>query len=262
MGRKINIMIINDNDTNYKMCIQFETVRVNSKLDGSGRYWLLAKPTGMKADKHVFKEAVQACSLNVSEKAAAYLFDAVLSTAVAKTAEDGIPRRIGNLIKVYPVIHGTVAGPYSAYDPTTCSCCVAIGSLSGLEKTVKTDNIRFVNTRPGLKVTFTDVISDGVMTEVDQIVRGKGLRALGTNTVFNAEYGDKVTIQWQADGETMSCSITPTSQDNAGLTFAWPEALNSVTDGTSLIFIFETRGGIADAAVQTNKIGVTLVSEE
>ncbi len=255
-------MIISDNDSNNKTEIAFDTIPVNPKIDDKGRFWLRAKPTSMKSDKTVFKEAVEACSLNVSAKAAAYLFDAVMSTAASKTAEDGIPRRIGNLIKVYPVIRGTVAGPYSAYDPTTCSCCVAISSLGGLEKTVKTENIRFVNSRPGLKVTFTEVISQGVLTEKDQIVRGKGLRALGTNTVFSSEYGDKATIQWEEDGEAKSCQITPTSQDNAGLSFAWPDSLTNVADGTSLVFVFETRGGIADAAVQTNKIGGTLVSAE
>lgn len=254
-------MIIESNDSNNKTVIAFDTIPVSSKMDTKGRFWLHAKQTTIKADKTVFKEAVEACSLNVSAKAAAYLFDAVMSTAVSKTAEDGIPRRIGNLVKVYPVIRGTVAGPYSAYDPTTCSCCVAICALGGLEKTVKTENIRFVNNRPGLKVTFTDVISEGVITEKDQIRSGKGLRALGTNTGYNGDYGDKVTIQWMEDGEDKSCTIVPISQDNAGLTFAWPEALTSVPDGTSLVFVFETRGGIADAAVQTNKIGVTLVSE-
>ena len=124
-------MIIAENDKNNRTVIEFDTVRVNSKMGGeSNRHWLKARPSGMKSDKTVFQEAVEACSLNVKPKAAAYLFDAVLSTAVAKVAEDGVPRRIGDLIKVYPVIKGTVEGPYSPYSPETCACLVAPSACS------------------------------------------------------------------------------------------------------------------------------------
>jgi len=83
-------MIISENDKNGKTVILFDTVAVSSKLNTDRRYWLRARPNAMKSDKAVFQEAVEACSLNVKPKAAAYLFDAVLSTAAAKVAEDGL----------------------------------------------------------------------------------------------------------------------------------------------------------------------------
>jgi len=252
-------MIIAQNSQNNKSVIPYDTIAVSSKLGTEKRYWLRAHHTTMKADKTVFQEAVDACSLNVKPKAAAYLFDAVLSTAAAKVAEDGIPRRIGDLLKIYPVIKGTVEGPYSPYNAETCSCVVAVNLLSGIEKKVKTENIRFVNRRPGLVVTIDKVMTVGASSD-GTIAKSKKIRAVGTNTQFDAAIGDSITVEWLEDGETKSAALTPVEQDDTCLTFDWPAALDDVPDGTDVTFVFSTRIGIPDAAAQVNKITVKLVA--
>ncbi|HBO99033.1 MAG TPA: hypothetical protein DD637_04265 [Verrucomicrobia bacterium] len=255
-------MIIAENDKNNRTVIEFDTVRVNSRMGGeTNRHWLKARPSGMKSDKAVFQEAVEACSLNVKPKAAAYLFDAVLSTAVAKVAEDGVPRRIGDLIKVYPVIKGTVEGPYSPYNPETCACLVAISMLGGLEKNVKTENIRFVNRRPGLVVAFEKLMSVGLSYD-GTIAKAKQIRAVGTNIQYDAAIGDSAAVEWTEDGETKSIPLVPAEQDDTCLTFDWPAALDEVPADTELTFVFRTRAGIPDAAVQVNKMTVKLVTGE
>ena len=252
-------MIISENDKNGKTVILFDTVAVSSKLNTDRRYWLRARPNAMKSDKAVFQEAVEACSLNVKPKAAAYLFDAVLSTAAAKVAEDGVSRKIGDLIKIYPVIRGTVEGPYSAYDAATCSCVVAASLLSGVEKKVKTENVRFVNRRPGRIVTIDKVMSVGCASD-GTIVKTKKIRAVGVNTEFDAAIGDTVTVEWTEDGEAKSVALSPAEQDDTCLTFDWPAALDDVPDGTDLTFVFSTRIGIPDAAAQVNKVTVRLAA--
>ena len=245
-------MIISENDKNGKTVILFDTVAVSSKLNTDRRYWLRARPNAMKSDKAVFQEAVEACSLNVKPKAS------VESTA-AKVAEDGVSRKIGDLIKIYPVIRGTVEGPYSAYDAATCSCVVAASLLSGVEKKVKTENVRFVNRRPGRIVTIDKVMSVGCASD-GTIVKTKKIRAVGVNTEFDAAIGDTVTVEWTEDGEAKSVALSPAEQDDTCLTFDWPAALDDVPDGTDVTFVFSTRIGIPDAAAQVNKVTVRLAA--
>ena len=45
-------------------------------------------------DLDVFKEAVEACSLNVNPKTETFLSDAVLSIAMGKEASAGVPRNL------------------------------------------------------------------------------------------------------------------------------------------------------------------------
>ena len=66
--------------------------------------------------------------------------------------------------------------------------------LGGLEKTVKTENIRFVNRRPGLTATIEKLLSVGSSWN-GTIAKAKQILAVGTNIQYDAALGDSVTVE-------------------------------------------------------------------
>ncbi len=151
-------MILENDEPFNRPRIEFNTIPVSSKIGESKRHIVRICSTHIKSDATVFEEAVKASSLNINAKTMAYLFDAVLSTAIDKTATDGVPRRIGNLLKVVPVLRGTVEAlkvvpvlrgtveaADSDYDPKTCTCYIDIVPLKAAKKKVKVANFRLLN---------------------------------------------------------------------------------------------------------------------
>lgn len=138
------IMIFNHKSLS-KPKIYFNTIPIASHLGESKRYSVRACTAYAKSDKTIFEEAAEACSLNIGAKTLAYLFDAVLTTAVQKTAKDGIPRRIGDLLKVTPVLRGTLEESDGAFDPETCSCHIGILPLKEAKCKMMATNFQFIN---------------------------------------------------------------------------------------------------------------------
>lgn len=253
-------MIISDSTD--KKQIEFETVAINPSIDPSGGYWLRLKTPQPLADRTVFEEVAEILPIKVTPKTIAYILDATLSTAAAKVAQDGVPRKLGDLVKFYPVARGKVRGPYSVFDPATCSCHVAVCSLKGLEKRMDASRVRFTNARLGVIVTVASVMSVGGARE-DTLVKGKAFCAYGENLAFDSAAGDTVTVEWtDGEGETQSAALTPRVSDLRHMEFDWPAALAEVEPGTALTVVFRTRGGIADAETQENRREVVLAAAE
>ncbi len=138
-------MILDNDKPINRPRIEFDTIPVSAKLGSAKGYSIRVCSECVKSDKSVFEEAVKASSLNINAKTLAYLFDTVLSTTIEKTAQDGVPRRIGHLLKVIPVLRGTVKKANSAFDPETCTCYIDVKPLKEAKCKVDTSNFRFIN---------------------------------------------------------------------------------------------------------------------
>lgn len=248
-------MILNTNSTSKK-AIAFEAMPINPAIDPNGGYYLrLLLPQAME-DKSVFDEVAEGVP-GLNAKTIAYVVDATLSTTASKVAKDGIPRKLGDLIKFYPSVRGKITSANDPFDSQTCTAVVAHCVLKGVETKMDLNYIRFVNSRTGVVVTIKYVMSVGGLND-GTITKGKEIRAYGENLQFDAALGDSVEVKWSEDGEEKSTQLTPSQSDELSMSFAWPETLTSVPDGTELTFTFTTRAGIQDAQAQVNTKVVTL----
>ena len=134
-----------------KLIVKFDTHAISTDVDPSRSYTLQLLDRPVYDDSLVFREVVKEKTLPFDEDMLKFAFLSVLKTMTQKVAADCVPRKIGNYLKFLPTIRGKVKGPYSPYNPQTCSTAIVVQSLSGLEKTVNTANIQFVNVREGLK---------------------------------------------------------------------------------------------------------------
>ena len=242
-----------------KILAKFDTVAVNSELDHEGGYTLRLKDRPVYDDSQVFEEVVKEKTLPFDKDMLEFAFLSVLKTLALKVSRDCNPRRIGNYLKVTPSLRGKVKGPYSPFDPATCSSVILISSLSGLEKAVDRNYVAFINTRAGVKVIVNRVSWIG-SDEPNVVKKGEAFGAYGTNLMFDASLGDTVSVAWKdAGGTDHSATLTPSESDYDHMKFSWPGALDEVAEGTELEFTFRTRGGVeeADEQVNTKKVVVT-----
>ena len=127
-------MIIDNTDDKKK--IKFETVAINPSIDPNGGYWLRLKLAQPLAEKTVFNEVAETLPIKITPKTIAYILDATLTTTASKVARDGIPRKLGDLLKFYPTARGKVDKPSSVFNPDTCSGVVAVYGENGEEKSL------------------------------------------------------------------------------------------------------------------------------
>ena len=248
-------MILNTNSTSKK-AITFEAVEINKEIDPSGGYWMRLILEQAMEDHSVFDEVAKEVP-GLNAKTIAYIVDAALTTTASLVAKDGIPRKLGDLIKFYPSVRGKIASANDAFDSKTCTAVVAHSVLKGVETKMDLNYVRFVNSRTGVVVTINCVMSVGGLND-GTITKGKEIRAYGQNLQFDSALGDSVEVKWSEDGEEKSTQLTPTQSDELSMSFSWSEDLSSIPDGTELTFIFTTRAGIQDAQSQVNTKVVTL----
>ncbi len=249
-------MILNANSTSKK-AIAFDALEINKTIDPSGGYYLRLQLSQPMEDYSVFQEVAETLPIRIDAKSIAYIVDATLSTTASKVAKDGIPRKLGDLIKFYPSVRGKIARASDAFDSKTCTAVVSHSVLKGVETKMDLNYVRFVNSRTGVVVTINCVMSVGGLND-GTITKGKEIRAYGQNLQFDSALGDSVEVKWSEDGEEKSTQLTPTQSDELSMSFSWSEDLSSIPDGTELTFVFTTRAGIQDAQSQVNTKVVTL----
>lgn len=243
-----------------KIIAKFDTVPVNTEIDPAGGYTLKLKDRPVYDDTQVFDEVVKEKTLPFDKDMLEFAFLSVLKTMALKVSRDCNPRRVGNYLKFTPTLRGKVKGMYSAYNPATCTSAIKVTSLSGLDKAVDTNFVSFVNSREGVQVTILRICTLGEQDAegLSTITKGKPVICVGTNLQYLE--GDRVEIHWtSADGTDVSTEVIPTESDIAHMTFAWPETMDELPDGTPLTWMFWTRGGIADSEPQENTKDATLV---
>ena len=113
-----------------KKYLTYDTVPCRAPGNPGG-YRLQLRQEPAQAENSAYKEAVQSLSLNLNERTVAFLVEAVLLSFAEKVAADGVPRRIGNLLKFAPVLRGKVEGVNSPFDPKTVKTSVAVTPLKG-----------------------------------------------------------------------------------------------------------------------------------
>ena len=235
-----------------KIQAKFDTYAVNSALDPSGGYTLRLKERPIYDESQVFEEVVKEKTLPFDKDMLEFAFLSVLKTMALKVSRDCNPRKVGNYLRFMPTLRGKVKGPYSPFDPATCSSAIVITSLSGLEKEVDRNYVTFVNANAGVRVTVNRVSWIG-SDEPNVVKKGEAFGAYGTFLMFDSSLGDTVTVAWKDAGETgHTATLTPSESDYDHMKFSWPGALDEVAEGTELTFTFRTRGGIEDADEQVN----------
>ena len=248
-------------NANSKKTIEFETVAISPSINPDGGYWLRLKLSQPLADKTVFEEVAESLPIKLSPKTIAYILDATLATTAAKVARDGVPRKLGDLLKFHPVARGKVKGPFSAFNPETCAGVVSVCALKGLEKKMDMTRVRFTNVRLGVVVTVASVMTVGGTAD-DILVKSREFDVCGENLFFDAAAGDSAEARWLEDGERKSAALAPKTASLRRMTFDWPAALDDVAPGTILTFVFKTHGGIPDGEMQENRREVKLVADE
>ena len=242
-----------------KIQAKFDTYAVNSTLDPSGGYTLRLKERPIYDESQVFEEVVKEKTLPFDPALLEFAFLSVLKTMALKVSRDCNPRKVGNYLRFMPTLRGKVKGPYSPFDPATCSSAIVITSLSGLEKEVDRNYVTFVNANAGVRVIVNRVSWIG-SDEPNVVKKGEAFGAYGTNLMSDSSLGDTVTVAWKDASENEhTATLTPSESDYDHMKFSWPGALDDVAEGTELTFTFRTRGGIEDAdeQVNTKKVVVT-----
>ena len=236
-----------------KIVAKFNTQAIKSELgENADGYMLRLKDRPVYDESQVFEEVVKEKTLPFDKDMLEFAFLSVLKTMTYKVSRDCNPRKIGNYLKVTPTLRGKVKGPFSQFDPATCSSAIVISSLSGLERSVDRDYVTFVNENAGVKVTVNRVSWIG-SEEPNVVKKGEAFGAYGTNLMFDSSLGDTVTLTWKDAGDTEhTATLTPSESDYDHMKFSWPGALDDVAEGTELTFTFRTRGGIEDADEQVN----------
>lgn len=243
-----------------KLQVKFDTVAVNTAIDPTGGYTLKLKERPIYDESQVFEEVVKEKTLPFDKDMLEFAFLAVLKTMALKVSRDCNPRKVGNYLKFSPTLRGKVKGPYSPFDPATCTSAITISSMSGLEKAIDGNYVTFVNAKAGTKVTITRISWIG-SDEPNVIKKGEPFAVYGTNLMFNAAYGDTVTVSWtDAEGVRQDVALTPIESDYAHMKFEWTSELADVAADTILEFSFRTRGGIEDGDEQLNKKSVTVIA--
>lgn len=243
-----------------KIIAKFDTVAVNTSIDPTGGYTLKLKDRPIYDESQVFEEVVKEKTLPFDKDMLEFAFLAVLKTMALKVSRDCNPRKVGNYLKFTPTLRGKVNGPYSQFDPATCTSAITISSMSGLEKAVDRDYVTFLNAKAGVKVTINRVSWIG-SDEPNVIKKGQPFAAYGTNLMFNAALGDTVAAVWKdAGGEDHTLALTPSESDYDHMKFAWPEGLNDVPVDAEVVLSFRTRGGIEDGDEQLNNKTVTVIA--
>ena len=125
-------------------------------------------------------EVAETLPIKITPKTIAYILDATLTTTASKVARDGVPRKLGDLLKFYPTARGKVDKPSSVFNPDTCSGVVAVCALKGLERSVDLTSVHFVNVRTGVVVTVSSIMSVGSVND-GAIRKGREIRVAGKN---------------------------------------------------------------------------------
>lgn len=112
--------------------------------------------------------------------------------------------------------------------------------------------------------SFERIDGSGVIIKIDnlsspngkkgEIIKSKAIVANGNNIVYNAAWGDKVTVNWMDGEEAKSLELTPSEQSAAYLRFEWPEGLNDLEAGTELTFKFALHGEEGQGEQTSSKV--------
>ena len=231
--------------------LKYKTQAVNTAIDPAGGYICRVINADPVEDDAVFQEVIDSLRLTESVFGLKKAMEAVIETAMRKTATDGVPRKVGGLFRTYVTIRGKVPNgdsPFVALAGRGAGAYVRWGLSSEVQREVDYNAVSISNVRGGQSVAVSSIAYNGAEESAFDIRRGVPILVTGHNLAYIA--GDLVSVGGAADGAVLA-ELVPDESDYYHQSFAWPTALDGVPAGGELKFTFRLRGGDASASPVT-----------
>ena len=229
--------------------LKYKTQAVNTAIDPAGGYICRVVNADPVEDDAVFQEVIDALRLTESVFGLKKAVEAVIDTAMRKTATDGVPRKVGGLFRTYITIRGKVPNgdsPFTALTGRGAGAYVRWGLSSEVQREVDYNAVSISNVQGAQSVAVNSIAYNGAAENAFDVRRGAPILVAGRNLAYIG--GDAVTVGRTVDGaERVLATITPEESDYYHQLFAWPSALDGVEAGSELTFAFRLRGGDPDA---------------
>ena len=233
--------------------LKYKTQAVNTVIDPAGGYICRVVNADPVEDDAVFQEVIDSLRLTESVFGLKKAMEAVIDTAMRKTATDGVPRKVGGLFRTYISIRGKVPNgdsPFVALTGRGAGAYVRWGLSSEVQREVDYNAVSISNVRGGQSIAVSSIAYNGAEESAFEVRRGVPILVTGRNLAYIA--GDLVTASRTADGaEAVLATLTPDESDYYHQSFAWPSALDDVPVGSELKFVFRLRGGDESASPVT-----------
>ena len=241
--------------------LKYKTQAVNTAIDPAGGYICRVVNADPVEDDAVFQEVIDALRLTESVFGLKKAVEAVIDTAMRKTASDGVPRKVGGLFRTYITIRGKVPNgdsPFVALTGHGAGAYVRWGLSSEVQREIDYNAVSISNVKGGQSVAVNSIAYNGAEENALEIRSGVPILVTGRNLAYIA--GDLVAVSRMVDGaEVVLAELAPDESDYYHQSFAWPAALDGVPEGSELKFTFRLRGGDESASpvtvVKTVRVG-------
>ena len=244
--------------------LKYKTQAVNTAIDPAGGYICRVVNPDPVEDDAVFQEVIDSLRLTESVFGLKKAVEAVIDTAMRKTASDGVPRKVGGLFRTYITIRGKVPNgdsPFVALAGRGAGAYVRWGLSSEVQREVDYNAVSISNVRGGQRVSVGSIAYNGAAENAFDIRRGTPILVTGRNLAYIA--GDLVTVsRASAGGQTVVATLVPAESDYYHESFAWPSALDDIAAGSELTFTFRLRGGDEEATPVTVTKTVRVVASD
>jgi hypothetical protein len=244
--------------------LKYKTQSVNSEIDPRGGYICRVVNADPVEDDAVFQEVIDSLRLTESVFGLKKAVEAVIDTAMRKTASDGVPRKVGGLFRTFVTIKGKVPNGDSSFAALTgkgAGAFVRWGLSSEVTREVDYNSVIISNVHGGQSIVVSSVAYKGADENALEVRKGTPILVTGRNLAYIE--GDEVKVSRFTDGEeTVIATISPTESDYYHQQFAWPAELTALEDGTEVVFTFRLRGGDAEATPVTVAKTVKVVAAE
>ena len=230
--------------------LKYKTQAVNTDIDPAGGYICRVINADPVEDDAVFQEVIDALRLTESVFGLKKAVEAVIDTAMRKTASDGVPRKVGGLFRTYITIKGKVPNgdsPFVSLAGRGAGAYVRWGLSSEVQREVDYNAVSISNVKGGQSVAVSSIAYNGAEENALEIRSGVPILVTGRNLAYID--GDLVTVSRMVDGaEVVLATLTPEESDYYHQSYAWPSALDGVAAGSELKFAFRLRGGDPEAS--------------
>jgi len=229
--------------------LKYKTQAVNTAIDPAGGFFCRVVNADPVEDDAVFQEVIDALRLTESVFGLKKAVEAVIDTAMRKTAQDGVPRKVGGLFRTFITIKGKVPNgdsPFTALAGHGCGAYVRWGLSSEVTREVDYNSVSISNVQGAQSVAVGSIAYNGAEENAFDIRTGTPILVTGRNLAFID--GDSVTVSRTVDGaEAILASLVPGESDYYHESFAWPSGLDGLEAGAEVKFTFRLRGGDPEA---------------
>lgn len=235
-----------------KKILKYQAVPNN--ITGIGYIPRIVDADNTIADTELFSDICTAERLPYTPAGLQFAVERVIDYICRAVAADGIRRRIGNSLIVYPSLGGRMQSPYEQirYPETKVACRL----LPGVPRELDMDKLQLCNALTGFKVAVQRVSWIGA-DDGNTLIIGEPFAAYGRNMQFAAALGDEASLDWQDEfGVAHSLPLTCTESDYAHAVFAWPEEGIQPDPSYKVKFRLVSRAGIEDNVAQTTYYNV------